>query len=154
MLESIFGIEPKISCMDLHWWIYVTAVRMFSYAAKHCKLQKLRFQYISLHFNTDRLRMCSCGRTYTPSLEDVGSYLALYWLPTCADGKCGKPLVTISDSPVNPGISCSFCKLEVLGLSYDLASLQKRNRKLSTVDVLNSLLMLDMNKNTCCFRKP
>ncbi|CAI0545496.1 unnamed protein product [Linum tenue] len=46
-----------------------------------------------------------CGKTlaYTPSLEDVGSYLALYWVPTRADGKCGKPLVAISSYPVNPG---------------------------------------------------
>ncbi|GAV67239.1 LRR_4 domain-containing protein [Cephalotus follicularis] len=47
-----------------------------------------------------------CGRTflYTPSLEDVGAYLALYWLPTRADGRCGKPLVSISNSPVAPGL--------------------------------------------------
>ncbi|KAJ6893988.1 microtubule-associated protein AIR9 [Populus alba x Populus x berolinensis] len=47
-----------------------------------------------------------CGKTlsYTPSIEDVGAYLALYWLPTRADGKCGKPLVTISNSPVNPAL--------------------------------------------------
>ncbi|KAK7852586.1 187-kda microtubule-associated protein air9 [Quercus suber] len=47
-----------------------------------------------------------CGKTltYTPSLEDVGSYLALYWLPTRADGKCGKPLVAISNSPVVPAL--------------------------------------------------
>ncbi|KAH7544588.1 hypothetical protein FEM48_Zijuj01G0001700 [Ziziphus jujuba var. spinosa] len=47
-----------------------------------------------------------CGRTltYTPSLEDVGSYLALYWLPTRADGKCGKPLVAICNPPVVPAL--------------------------------------------------
>ncbi|GLT68497.1 hypothetical protein SLA2020_407210, partial [Shorea laevis] len=47
-----------------------------------------------------------CGKTlsYTPSLEDVGAYLALYWLPTRADDKCGKPLVVISDSPVAPAL--------------------------------------------------
>ncbi|KAG5254640.1 187-kDa microtubule-associated protein [Salix suchowensis] len=47
-----------------------------------------------------------CGKTlvYTPSIEDVGAYLALYWLPTRADGKCGKPVVTISSSPVNPAL--------------------------------------------------
>lgn len=47
-----------------------------------------------------------CGKTltYTPSLEDVGSYLALCWLPTRADGKCGKPLVAISNSPVVPAL--------------------------------------------------
>ncbi|KAH9747829.1 187-kDa microtubule-associated protein AIR9 [Citrus sinensis] len=45
-----------------------------------------------------------CGKTltYTPSLEDVGAYLALYWLPTRVDGRCGRPLVSISDSPVAP----------------------------------------------------
>ncbi|KAE7996085.1 hypothetical protein FH972_000834 [Carpinus fangiana] len=47
-----------------------------------------------------------CGKTlsYTPSLEDVGAYLALYWLPTRADGKCGKPLVAVSNSPVAPAL--------------------------------------------------
>ncbi|KAJ0081734.1 hypothetical protein Patl1_11265 [Pistacia atlantica] len=45
-----------------------------------------------------------CGKTltYTPSLEDVGAYLALYWLPTREDGRSGNPLVAISDSPVTP----------------------------------------------------
>ncbi|KAK4797344.1 hypothetical protein SAY86_029670 [Trapa natans] len=45
-----------------------------------------------------------CGKTltYNPVLEDVGEYLALCWLPTRADGKQGKPLVAISNSPVNP----------------------------------------------------
>ncbi|KAK3188669.1 hypothetical protein Dsin_028230 [Dipteronia sinensis] len=47
-----------------------------------------------------------CGKTltYTSSLEDVGGYLALYWLPTRADGRCGRPLVAISDSPVTPAL--------------------------------------------------
>lgn len=40
-----------------------------------------------------------------PSLEDVGAYLVLYWVPTRSDGKVGKPLVRISDNPVMPGIS-------------------------------------------------
>lgn len=48
--------------------------------------------------------MSKCGRTYTPLLEDVGTYLALYWLPTRSDGSCGKPLVAICDSPVAAGI--------------------------------------------------
>ncbi|XWS55352.1 hypothetical protein CRYUN_Cryun10bG0167200 [Craigia yunnanensis] len=45
-----------------------------------------------------------CGQTfsYTPSLEDVGAYLALHWLPTRVDGRSGKPLVAISNSPVIP----------------------------------------------------
>ncbi|XP_059666134.1 187-kDa microtubule-associated protein AIR9 isoform X2 [Cornus florida] len=47
-----------------------------------------------------------CGKTltYTPSLEDVGAYLALHWLPTRADGKCGKPLVSICNSPVTAAL--------------------------------------------------
>ncbi|XP_048228630.1 187-kDa microtubule-associated protein AIR9 [Ricinus communis] len=52
----------------------------------------------------DDVVLCSKSLTYTPSLEDVDFYLALYWLPTRADSKCGKPLVAISDSPVKPGL--------------------------------------------------
>ncbi|KAG8652144.1 187-kDa microtubule-associated protein AIR9 isoform X2 [Manihot esculenta] len=48
--------------------------------------------------------ICSKELRYTPSLDDVGAYLALCWLPTRADGKCGKPLVAISNSPVNPAL--------------------------------------------------
>lgn len=47
--------------------------------------------------------MVCCSRTYIPSLDDVGSYLALHWLPTRVDGQCGKPLVAVSSSPVIPG---------------------------------------------------
>lgn len=43
------------------------------------------------------------NRTYTPSLEDVGSYLALHWVPTRADGKQGAPLVAFSSQPVMAG---------------------------------------------------
>ncbi|KAL0398272.1 UNVERIFIED_CONTAM: microtubule-associated protein AIR9 [Sesamum radiatum] len=42
--------------------------------------------------------------SYTPSVEDVGTYLALYWVPTRSDGKCGKPLVSICESPVIPAV--------------------------------------------------
>ncbi|KAL3522822.1 hypothetical protein ACH5RR_015656 [Cinchona calisaya] len=50
--------------------------------------------------------VCICGKTllYIPSIEDVGAYLALYWLPTRADGKVGKPLVSICDAPVSPAL--------------------------------------------------
>lgn len=48
--------------------------------------------------------VCAKTLTYTPSLEDVGAYLALFWLPIRADGKCGKPLVSISNSPVTPAL--------------------------------------------------
>jgi hypothetical protein len=58
-----------------------------------------------LHISaTEDVQMCGNTLLYTPSLEDLGSYLALYWLPTRADGRCGKPLVAISDSPVNPAL--------------------------------------------------
>lgn len=51
-------------------------------------------------------------RSYTPSIEDVGSFMALYWLPARADGKLGKPLVSICDSPVAPGkVIFPFLKL-------------------------------------------
>ncbi|ESQ52069.1 hypothetical protein EUTSA_v10016130mg [Eutrema salsugineum] len=46
----------------------------------------------------------ACCRTlkYTPSLEDVGAYLVLYWIPTRVDGRSGKPVVSITNSPVAP----------------------------------------------------
>ncbi|KAL0844289.1 hypothetical protein Bca101_017535 [Brassica carinata] len=46
----------------------------------------------------------ACSRTlkYTPSLEDVGAYLVLYWIPTRVDGRSGKPVVSITNSPVTP----------------------------------------------------
>lgn len=50
----------------------------------------------------------SLGRSYTPSIEDVGAYLALYWLPSRADGKVGKQLVSICDAPVSPGKNTYF----------------------------------------------
>ncbi|KAJ8449889.1 hypothetical protein Cgig2_029251 [Carnegiea gigantea] len=45
-----------------------------------------------------------CGRdlTYTPCLDDVGSFLALYWVPIREDGKRGKPLISVCDNPVAP----------------------------------------------------
>ncbi|XP_047148992.1 187-kDa microtubule-associated protein AIR9 isoform X1 [Vigna umbellata] len=39
---------------------------------------------------------------YKPLLKDVAAYLALYWVPTREDGKCGEPLVAISSAPVSP----------------------------------------------------
>ncbi|GKC64572.1 hypothetical protein Tco_1097170, partial [Tanacetum coccineum] len=46
--------------------------------------------------------ICGNSLTYTPSLEDVGAYLALYWIPTRADGNSGKPMVSICNNPVIP----------------------------------------------------
>lgn len=46
--------------------------------------------------------LCGKSLNYTPVLEDVGAFLALYWLPTRIDGKHGNPLVSICDTPVMP----------------------------------------------------
>ncbi|KAL1560501.1 187-kDa microtubule-associated protein air9 [Salvia divinorum] len=54
--------------------------------------------------DSENVDICAHALTYTPSLEDVGSYLALYWLPARSDGKYGVPLVTISESPVIPAL--------------------------------------------------
>ncbi|XAR72534.1 hypothetical protein NMG60_11019208 [Bertholletia excelsa] len=58
--------------------------------------------------------------TYTPSLEDVGAYLALYWLPIRADGKQGKPLASICDSPVTPALPVvtNVCAKELSSGTY------------------------------------
>ncbi|GFP81193.1 187-kda microtubule-associated protein air9 [Phtheirospermum japonicum] len=59
---------------------------------------------IELSNNCENVDICGQELTYTPSLEDVGFYLALYWLPTRSDGKCGSALVSICDSPVIPAL--------------------------------------------------
>lgn len=47
-----------------------------------------------------------CGSsTYTPSLGDVGYYLALYWVPTREDGLRGQPITATCNSPVAAGMS-------------------------------------------------
>ena len=43
------------------------------------------------------------SRTYFPTSNDVGMYLALSWTPVRIDGKRGKALVTSSSAPVMPG---------------------------------------------------
>ncbi|CAI9089689.1 OLC1v1024308C2 [Oldenlandia corymbosa var. corymbosa] len=53
---------------------------------------------------TDDTCVCCKTLSYIPSIDDVGAYLAFYWLPTRLDGKSGKPLVTICDSPVSPAL--------------------------------------------------
>ncbi|XP_071715705.1 187-kDa microtubule-associated protein AIR9 [Rutidosis leptorrhynchoides] len=59
-----------------------------------------------------------CGKTltYTPLLVDVGSYLALFWVPTRADGKSGEPLVSVCNNPVSPGFPV-VSKVSVKALS-------------------------------------
>ncbi|KAL3616841.1 hypothetical protein CASFOL_039235 [Castilleja foliolosa] len=59
---------------------------------------------IELSKNCENVDTCGQELTYTPSIEDVGFYLALYWLPTRSDGKCGSALVSICDSPVIPAL--------------------------------------------------
>ncbi|KAJ6832033.1 187-kDa microtubule-associated protein AIR9 [Iris pallida] len=60
---------------------------------------KLELELVDIATTTETVVV---GRTlmYTPSLNDVGSYLALHWVPMRADGKVGAPLVAISDDPV------------------------------------------------------
>ncbi|KAG5540241.1 hypothetical protein RHGRI_020462 [Rhododendron griersonianum] len=54
------------------------------------------------------VHVCGQRLTCTPTLEDVGVYLALYWQPTRADGKCGKPLVSSCYSRGTPGTTFMF----------------------------------------------
>ncbi|OIV97294.1 hypothetical protein TanjilG_07046 [Lupinus angustifolius] len=53
-------------------------------------------------FNASDVEICGTELTYKPSLKDVGAYLALYWVPTRADSKCGEPIIAISSTPVSP----------------------------------------------------
>ncbi|KAJ1437037.1 Leucine-rich repeat [Sesbania bispinosa] len=52
--------------------------------------------------NASDVVICGTELTYKPSLEDIGAYLALYWVPTRADNKCGEPLIAICSTPVSP----------------------------------------------------
>ncbi|WMV15560.1 hypothetical protein MTR67_008945 [Solanum verrucosum] len=51
---------------------------------------------------TEDVHICARTISYTPSLEDVGAYLSLYWLPIRIDGKSGNPLASVCESPVSP----------------------------------------------------
>ncbi|KAI3495528.1 hypothetical protein L1887_37869 [Cichorium endivia] len=66
----------------------------------------------------DDVATCATTLTYTPSLEDVGAYLALYWVPTRIDGQSGDPLVSISDNPVGPALP-EVSKVSVKALSLE-----------------------------------
>ncbi|KAK7328506.1 hypothetical protein VNO77_22615 [Canavalia gladiata] len=52
--------------------------------------------------NSSDVVICGTELMYKPSLKDVGAYLALYWVPTRADGKCGEPLIAMCNTPVSP----------------------------------------------------
>ncbi|XP_004488268.1 187-kDa microtubule-associated protein AIR9 isoform X2 [Cicer arietinum] len=54
--------------------------------------------------NAADIVICGTELTYKPTLEDVGAYLALYWIPTRVDSKCGEPLVAICSTPVSPAL--------------------------------------------------
>ncbi|KAL4563579.1 hypothetical protein LXL04_027622 [Taraxacum kok-saghyz] len=61
---------------------------------------------------------CATTLTYTPSLDDVGAYLALYWVPTRSDGKPGEPLVAVSNNPVGAALpEVSRVNVNALSLS-------------------------------------
>ncbi|KAG5105911.1 hypothetical protein JHK82_042881 [Glycine max] len=68
------------------------------YQTKH-KLEGSELLDISNAFD---VVICGTEPTYKPLLKDVGAYLALYWVPTRADGKCGEPLISICSTPVSP----------------------------------------------------
>ena len=101
-------------------------VKMLLCAEDHCKyclntkvsqlhIQNMRYCiYLIIYF----LRVLDYhDRTYTPTLEDVGAYLALYWVPTRADGEHGEPLITSSSNPVSAGISQSNISYRVAPLA-------------------------------------
>ena len=54
-------------------------------------------------------------RKYKVSLDDVGSYLVLYWVPSRYDGKTGDPVMAITDDPVMAGcpLICSCLAFSV-----------------------------------------
>ncbi|XP_057544940.1 187-kDa microtubule-associated protein AIR9 [Amaranthus tricolor] len=66
----------------------------------------------------ENITVCGRNLTYTPCLDDVGSYLVLYWLPIRKDGKPGKPLVSICDDPVAPAYPVvKYLHVKALNLS-------------------------------------
>ncbi|KAJ4758953.1 Outer arm dynein light chain 1 protein [Rhynchospora pubera] len=69
---------------------------------------------ISLTSSSDAL-LVSETLAYKPSLEDVGFYLALKWVPIRDDGAVGGALVAISTNPVVPAfpVVSSVCLKEV-----------------------------------------
>lgn len=67
--------------------------------------------------------ICFSCRKYTPSLDDVGAYLVLYWIPTRVDGRSGKPVVSITNSPVAPGayiVTLSFILLFIVHINLQV----------------------------------
>ncbi|XP_022748727.1 187-kDa microtubule-associated protein AIR9-like isoform X2 [Durio zibethinus] len=75
-------------------------VGVYTWYRTRTKLDELAWTDISS--TSEDVDMCCQTFSYTPSLEDVGAYLSLHWLPTRVDGRSGKPLVAISNSPVIP----------------------------------------------------
>jgi hypothetical protein len=52
----------------------------------------------------DARRLHSEIDIYTPTLDDVGSYLVLHWVPVREDGKRGTPIIGYSNLPVAPAL--------------------------------------------------
>lgn len=75
---------------------------------------------MELASNIEDVNICGRDLTYTPSLEDVGSYLALYWLPTRSDGEQGLPLVSSCESPVVPAfpVVSKICMKKLSSSTY------------------------------------
>lgn len=72
----------------------------YTWYRSRTKLNELAWTDVSS--SSEDVETCGQAFLYTPSLEDVGAYLALHWLPTRVDGRSGKPLFAISNSPVIP----------------------------------------------------
>ncbi|KAL9224400.1 hypothetical protein vseg_000436 [Gypsophila vaccaria] len=56
----------------------------------------------SISDGRENISVCGRNPTYTPCLDDVGTYLALQWVPIREDGKPGKPLTSICSDRVSP----------------------------------------------------
>ncbi|KAJ1287736.1 hypothetical protein BS78_02G033400 [Paspalum vaginatum] len=86
---------------------------------------------------------------YKPSLDDVGSYLILYWVPTRSDGKIGEPLMAITGDPVMaafPSVSDvrleqkssgAYCGLGIYYGGYEGSSLYRWYRESSDGTMLH-----------------
>nr|CAB3451917.1 unnamed protein product [Digitaria exilis] len=60
---------------------------------------------------------------YKVSLDDVGSYLVLYWVPTRCDGKTGYPMMAITDDPVMAGEIGRMYEANVDDVGYRLVAI-------------------------------
>ncbi|KAL6567260.1 187-kDa microtubule-associated protein air9 [Orobanche gracilis] len=102
---------------------------------------------MELSNNCENVDICGHALTYTPSREDVGSYIALYWLPTRSDGKCGTALVSICDSPVIPGqYPDQTHKLSDFFKNLDLSTSRRR----LPLPIVNNVRVKKLSASTYC----